>query len=528
MQEALRAAIYARFSSERQRDASIDDQVAACNEYCARMGYEVMGVYADYALSGRSDDRPRFLAMIEDAKRGAMDVVVVWKIDRFARNMMDQFYYEHEMMRHNVTLESCRENISGGTVEADINKSILALSAQLRSHQIGVDTMRGMLGKAQQCQYIGIWRFGYAHDGDVITLDPLWAPVAAQIHHDYLNGTAINTIISRLIDQGVKTYAGNDPGYQFVRGILLNWAYAGRYMWGKKKDARGHLMKDELGNPIPLVDVRGGMPAIVSEEVKLACIERLKFGKHSKTEVDYVLSGKLICGETGMRMHGESGLSRLGVKYYYYVCKHEGKRYSVSKDKLEQSVVRGIREMLEDHELCRKLAQRHVAWLEEEQNNAPAIEAALAEVEAISRQRDNIVSAIADGAPFDLFRDKLDKLNADLADAQRTADKLQQSSPAACEADILEFFADLAAGALSDEKILSAFVGQVVYSEGQAVAVMNFDDKPSSPREIRCILWGNKKARTPSSDQGFVHCKPGSPGRIRTYNPPVNSRMLCR
>lgn len=188
MSSMLRAAIYARFSSDKQRDASIEDQVAAGNRYAAMRGYEVVAVYADYAISGRSDDRPQFLQMIDDAKKGLFDVVIVWKIDRFARNMMDQFHYEREMKLHNVTLESCQENISGNTIEADINKSVLALAAQLRSHQIGVDTMRGLLGKAEQCQYLGVWRFGYSHDGDTITLDPATAPLAEKVHYDYLAG----------------------------------------------------------------------------------------------------------------------------------------------------------------------------------------------------------------------------------------------------------------------------------------------------------------------------------------------------
>lgn len=104
MSSMLRAAIYARFSSDKQRDASIEDQVAAGNRYAAMRGYEVVAVYADYAISGRSDDRPQFLQMIDDAKKGMFDVVIVWKIDRFARNMMDQFHYEREMKMHNVTL----------------------------------------------------------------------------------------------------------------------------------------------------------------------------------------------------------------------------------------------------------------------------------------------------------------------------------------------------------------------------------------------------------------------------------------
>ena len=256
--ERIRAVIYARFSCDKQRDASIDDQVQACTEYCERRGYEVVGVYPDYAISGRSDDRPQFLRMMKDARRGSFDVVVVWKIDRFARNMMDQYHYEREMRQSGVVLESCKENIAGNTMEADMNKGMLALFAQIRSQQSTVDTMRGMLGKAEKCQYLGIPRFGYSHEGDVITLDPVWAPVAKRLHADYLAGVSIEQLAAQLDAMGATTSRGTRPDYEFVLGILHNMAYAGVYIWGRKRDERGRVVTDAEGNPVPLVYKEGG------------------------------------------------------------------------------------------------------------------------------------------------------------------------------------------------------------------------------------------------------------------------------
>ena len=529
MPTLLRAAIYARFSSDKQRDASIDDQVKACNEYAQRRGYEIVAVYADYAISGRSDDRPQFLQMIEDAKKSKFDIVLVWKIDRFARNMMDQFHYEREMKLHNVTLESCKENISGGTIEADMNKGMLAIFAQIRSQQSAVDTMRGLLGKAEQCQYLGIWRLGYSHEGDTITIDPLTAPIVKRMHDDYLAGMPVNEIIAYLKELGIKTYAGNDPGYQFVTGILKNMAYAGVYMWGQKKDDRGNVIKDAQGKPVPLVYVEGGMPAIVSMETKLACIERLKYRKHSKTKANYMLSGKLFCKAADKQMHGESGKSRLGVEYFYYVAKAaNGKRHSIAKDTIEDTVANGIRSMLEDKELCAKLAARHVEYLAEVEDNAPAIEAAENEVKALEKQRENIINAIAQGAPYEAFDGKLNEISEGIIAAKRRVERLTDTPTSATAEEIEAFFADISAGAMSDEQIISAFVGQVVLDGTQAVAVMNFDDKPCERYEINWLLDTKKEARTRRSNPGFVHCLSGSPGRIRTYNPPVNSRMLCR
>ena len=124
----IRVAIYARFSCDKQRDASIEDQLYECNKYAERHGYTVVMQYCDYAMSGRSDDRPNFLRMIEDAKTGMFEIILVWKMDRFARNIEEQYYYEHVLRKNGgVTFESVKENIAGTSIEATSTKALNAL-----------------------------------------------------------------------------------------------------------------------------------------------------------------------------------------------------------------------------------------------------------------------------------------------------------------------------------------------------------------------------------------------------------------
>ena len=85
----LRAVIYARYSSSSQREESIEGQVKECTAYAERNGYSVIGTYVDRALSGTTDNRPQFQKMIDDSKRKLFDIVIVWKLDRFARNRYD-------------------------------------------------------------------------------------------------------------------------------------------------------------------------------------------------------------------------------------------------------------------------------------------------------------------------------------------------------------------------------------------------------------------------------------------------------
>ena len=83
------AVIYARYSSENQRQESIEGQLRECRIFAERNGYEIVGEYTDSALTGRTDRRPGFQAMIREADKKTFKVVIVWKLDRFARNRYD-------------------------------------------------------------------------------------------------------------------------------------------------------------------------------------------------------------------------------------------------------------------------------------------------------------------------------------------------------------------------------------------------------------------------------------------------------
>ena len=106
--------IYARFSSERQRDESIEDQVRVCSDWAEGHGLSVVATYEDRALSGTSDDRPRFRQMIEDARSGNFGTVLVYKLDRFARDRFDAAAYRKRLAECGVTLQSAMESIPNG------------------------------------------------------------------------------------------------------------------------------------------------------------------------------------------------------------------------------------------------------------------------------------------------------------------------------------------------------------------------------------------------------------------------------
>ena len=106
------AVIYARYSSHNQRDVSIDQQVKVITEFAGRSNLKVISVYADRAISGTTDYRPEFQRMIEDAKSGGFQYVIVYSIDRFARDRFDSITYKKILKDHGVRVLSAMENIS--------------------------------------------------------------------------------------------------------------------------------------------------------------------------------------------------------------------------------------------------------------------------------------------------------------------------------------------------------------------------------------------------------------------------------
>ena len=487
-----RVAVYARFSCDNQRDETIEDQLADAERYCAERGYEIVAVYPDYALTGRSDDRPQFLRMIEDAKSGMFDTVLVWKIDRFARNMRDQYYYEKIISSTGVHLESVKERITGNGVDAVVTKGTLAIIAEVKSLQTAEDTMRGMLGKANKCQYLGVSRYGYSHHGDEITLDPIEAPIAREIHTRYLNGEPQSDIIEWLRSLDVRGPGGIPVGKTFVSGVLKNEAYAGVYIWGKQKDERGNVILGPDGKPIPIVRVEGGMPAIVTMEEKAACLRRLLFHKHANAKADYLLSGKLYCLECGRPMHGETCKNHDGIEFWRYCC--QGRRKACTgvywKERTEEAIAKTIRRILTKPGVAELIADGFERYRTRKRPQA-SIDAVKADLKTISKQRNNLIEAVEDGLPYKHVKEKMEKLDAQQAVNERKLAELERSQCEITRADVLQFLELLAQGTRTDEEILKAFVSQVWVSDDRAVAVMNFTGADTSPYEIECLLQKN-------------------------------------
>ena len=131
----MNVVIYARYSSDRQTEQSIEGQLKECYEYARRNGYTVVGEYIDRAISGTTDHRPEFLRMIADGDKKLFQAVLVYQLDRFARNRYDSAHYKALLRKNGVKVISAKETIAEGS-EGILLESVLEGFKRSNGHNI--------------------------------------------------------------------------------------------------------------------------------------------------------------------------------------------------------------------------------------------------------------------------------------------------------------------------------------------------------------------------------------------------------
>ena len=169
----MTAVIYARYSSDSQREESIEGQLRECTAYAEKNGITVLRHYIDRAFSAKTDNRPEFQHMVRDSGKRLFDVVIVWKLDRFARNRYDSARYKAQLKKNGVKVVSATEVISDGA-EGIILESVLEGYAEYYSADLAEKVVRGMTENALKAKYNGgTMPLGYVIDDDQhFQLDP--------------------------------------------------------------------------------------------------------------------------------------------------------------------------------------------------------------------------------------------------------------------------------------------------------------------------------------------------------------------
>lgn len=460
-----RAVIYARYSAgSGQTDQSIEGQVRECKAYIKKNKLQLAGVYADRHITGRTDRRPEFQRMINDAEAGAFDVLVVYTTDRFSRDKYDSAIYKRKLKDCGVQIRYAAENIPEGP-EGILLEALMEGWAQYYSEELSRKILRGMHDTAYKKKSTGSKApIGYRVGTDQqYEIDPDVAPHVVHAFEMYLEGATFADISRYFGEHDIRTGRGNLINGNAVRKLLTSKRYIGEYKWAD-------------------VVIEGGMPAIVPEDLFYMVQKKIeKNHKPHAKSAEYYLSGKLFCGFCGSNYKGVSGTSKTGEKHYYYKC--TGKDCDVpnlpARD-FESFIASEVADSLLDPDELNMIVQK---LCEYQKKDAPAAamepEKKLARIE---KQLDALVYNLSQRPGSDALLNRLDELEAEreelraeiaISSGDRRPDPLQD--PEALKGGIIAFLSGFSFDDTEKhtQRILDAFVRKVVKNDKKILIELN-------------------------------------------------------
>ncbi|MDD2362473.1 MAG: recombinase family protein [Eubacteriales bacterium] len=464
----MKAVIYARYSSDSQREESIEGQIRECKAFAEKNAITILSTYIDRALSAKTDNRPEFQRMIKDSGLNLFDIVIVWKLDRFARNRYDSAHYKSILRKNGVKVLSATEVISEGA-EGIILESVLEGYAEYYSAELAEKVVRGMTENALKCKFNGgTLPVGYIIDSEQhFQIDPLTAPAVLDAFTQYAEGATIKEVSDSLNVRGITTKKNKPMSINSVTRMLKNRRYIGEYQY-----------RDVI-EP-------SGIPAIVPHELFERVQEKMEKNKKAparhKAEDDYLLTTKLFCGKCKSFMIGESGVSHTANVHRYYKCvavKRHGtcNKKTVKKEWIENLVLNHTMQMIMDDSVIEAIAKMVLELQNKENTALPLLKQQLSETE---RGIQNMLNAIQQGIFTISTKNRLDELEARKSDLEVKILQEEMQKPVLTYEQIvfwLHRFRKLDVRKKEHrQRLIDSFVNAIYLYDDKMILVFNYKD----------------------------------------------------
>ena len=403
------AVIYARYSSERQTEQSIEGQLTVCNRYAEQNDIVIVGQYIDRAMTGTNDNRKDFQRMLKDSNKKAWDIVLVYKLDRFSRNKYEMAMHKKTLRDNGIRLVSAMENIPE-TPEGIILESLLEGMAEYYSAELSQKVRRGQEESRKKGNYTGgTIPYGYVSQGTrqtgkklVIVEDE--AKVIRYMFDEFVAGRQIQDIYNELNAKGI-TYRGKPFVRSTVYGFITNEKYAGIYRHN------GKIYENTY-------------PPIVSKEMFYSVksqLEANRFGKH-KRDVVYSLRDKIKCGYCGASVSSAAGTGRTGEVKRYYKCKNRLNNHCtltpIRKEIMEKLVVDIMLEALGSSEMLDKIATQILAANSKRIEDTSVLNLLQKQKAELQQAIDNMLNAIEKGIVTNSTKDRLETLEQQMSELE--------------------------------------------------------------------------------------------------------------
>jgi len=418
-----RCALYARYSSDLQREASIEDQFRACAVRAEREGWQVVATFHDADISGTTTLRPGYQSLLKAMRAGSIDIVLAESLDRFSRDLehVAGFYKQTRLAQVRLV------TLSEGEI-SELHIGLKGTMGALYLKDLADKTLRGLVGRVRQGRSVGRVQYGYrairgqlGPDGEpergLREPDPVASEVVRRIFDDYASGKSAKAIARALNAEGISGPDGELWNDSTIRGrpssgsgILRAEVYAGRLVWNRQRTLRNpengqRHHAPNTGDEVVTCEV----PALRLIDPAVWQAVQARLARHrpaldpgrqprfwEQRRPRHLLTGKVACGccDRAFEAIGRDYLACRGVRRG--VCRNNSR---VRRARLEGQVLAALGTRLMDPTLAKAFAE---AFIEEWNRCAQAETAAGAgkrtELAQVERKIANLVDALADGA----------------------------------------------------------------------------------------------------------------------------------
>jgi DNA invertase Pin-like site-specific DNA recombinase len=423
-------------------------------------------------MTGTNDSRPDFQRMIKDSNKRQWDFILVYKLDRFSRNKYESTIHKHTLKENGVKILSAMENIPD-TPEGIILESLLEGMNQYYSAELSQKVHRGLNESYIKGQYTGGYLlYGYDVKNMKYIPNEDESKIVQEIFTRYANGQTVKAIAADLKVRGIRTKNGENLIASRLYRMLQNTKYNGRVTHGNKE-------YDNI------------FPKLIDDTTWKKVADITESNKHSpgrKKEIyDFILSGKLVCGDCGSMMVGESGTSGTGDLYYYYSCLTRRRKRghcctkSVRKEDLENTVINKTWEMLSNEEFLKEIAN-NIFQLHKKNNDGSAVLKSLeAQKQTALKSSQNLISAIEMGIITEQTKTRLKELETQISQLEFDIEQEKQHCYSYLTVEsIVNYFKSIICGDTENIKvrkaIVNTFIREIIYYNNKIEIVYNFSD----------------------------------------------------
>lgn len=478
----MRAAAYARYSTDNQTENSIAYQLEKITAYCSDNNITLTKFFIDEAQTGTNMERAGFLDMLAAARRHEFEAIVIYDISRGSRDVGDWFNFRKLMAALNVKIISCTQKLGDIYNSNDFLVELISVGlGQREVLETRQKSMDGVKAAAHQGKFLGgIAPLGYDIADGKYVVNSEEAKIVRKIFAMYANGDSYDQIIKAL--SGTKGKRGRPLSKNGLSVILRNERYIGTYFWNKKKNKLFRKWAGGKANP-DVIRIEHCIPAIITLEIWEACQMRLKNNKRNsvnKAKREYLLSGLIECSSCGAAYVGHTSTKKKSNGQIYeaksYICSNKYrnrtcKSKNVNANELETFVVAHLTEYLRTADF-----KQIAAYIADSVNSKIAdVSAEKKELLAIDEKIKNGINAVLSGADIPELKDEIGRLRvrkSELTDIIANAEiNKRQVSPAAIEKMFVAACNDIK-NAANIKAVVNAFVSKIYVNPDGSCTVL--------------------------------------------------------